>query len=231
MKLIETQRYSALGLDDSAQQKLALLGDLILGAQFNVTSITDPHEIERMHFLDSLSILELDCIKQARSIVDVGSGAGLPALILAIVLDAHVVALESQRKKCGFIESAAAKLHLPNLEVCCARAEDFGRGAGRERYEVAVSRALASLPVVAEYSLPLVGQGGWMVAMKGAISDQELTRAQSAVGILGGDTVEASRLMPFEGAENRWVYMAMKTRATPSQYPRKAGFPAKTPLG
>jgi 16S rRNA (guanine527-N7)-methyltransferase len=197
-----------------------------------VTGITDPREVERVHFLDSLSLLDLDSVSSAESLVDVGSGAGLPALVLALALPtAKIVAVESQRKKCSHIGLAAEALSLRNLEVYCTRAEEYGRSAGRGAHDVAVSRAVAALPVVAEYSLPLLSVGGTMVAMKGAISDQERTQADAALGILGSDLLEAVRLQPFPGAQDRWVYLARKVRVTPKEYPRRPGIPAKRPLG
>ena len=96
---------------------------------------------------------------------------------------------------------------------------------------MAVSRALAALPVVVEYSVPLLAVGGCMVAMKGAISDQERIQAEKALGILGGGSLESVRLQPFPDAQNRWAYVARKTRPTPSGFPRRTGIPAKRPLG
>jgi 16S rRNA (guanine527-N7)-methyltransferase len=232
VKLTETGAYAARGLDEFAQHRLAVLGDLILGAGFNVTGLTDPQEIERTHFLDSLSLLDLGCVSSARSLVDLGSGAGLPALVLALALPGvKIVAVESQRKKCAHIGRVSDTLSLRNIEVYCARAEEYGRVVGREAHDVVVSRAVAALPVVAEYSLPLLVVGGTMVAMKGAISDQERTQGEKALGILGSDLLEAVRLQPFSGARDRWVYLAQKIRATPSEYPRRPGIPAKRPLG
>jgi 16S rRNA (guanine527-N7)-methyltransferase len=232
MELTESQAYAGRGLDQEAQERLSILGDLILDAGFNVTGVTEPREIERMHFLDALSLLELPCILSAQCLVDVGSGAGLPALVLALALPAlQVVGVESQRKKCDFMERVAVMLSLGNVEVRWARAEDYGRREGREIHDVAVSRAVAVLPVVAELSLPLVAVGGSMVAMKGAISDQERIQADMALGILGSETLEVVRLHPFVDAENRFAYVARKTRATPERYPRRPGIPGKRPLG
>ncbi|MFH0917423.1 MAG: 16S rRNA (guanine(527)-N(7))-methyltransferase RsmG [bacterium] len=197
-----------------------------------MTGLTDPQEIERTHFLDCLSLLDLGCVTSARSLVDVGSGAGLPALVLAVALPSvKIVAVESRRKKCAYIGRATEALRLRNVEVYCVRAEEYGRNLGRGAYDVVVSRALAALAVVAEYSLPLLAVGGTMVAMKGAISDQERTQAEKALGILGSELLEAVRLQPFSGAQNRWVYLARKIRVTPSDYPRRPGIPAKRPLG
>jgi 16S rRNA (guanine527-N7)-methyltransferase len=142
-----------------------------------------------------------------------------------------VTAVESQHKKCEHIRRAAAALELDNVNVCCMRVEDYARADGRAAHDAAVSRAVATLPVLAEYSLPLLRVGGTMVAMKGPISDQERTRALGALAILGADRLEALRSDPFVGAHDRWIYLAEKVRATPNGYPRRAGVPAKRPLG
>ncbi|MCE5252774.1 MAG: 16S rRNA (guanine(527)-N(7))-methyltransferase RsmG [Actinomycetia bacterium] len=232
MRLLCLDRYAAHDRDGKVAAGLSVLGDLILGAGFNVSGIDDPGEVERRHFLDSLSLLDLEPVLAAGSLVDIGSGAGLPALVLGLALpEMQISALESRHKKCSFIETAARTLGLSNVTVLCARAEDHGQGAGRGAYDVAVSRALASLPVVAEYSLPLLRLGGTMVAMKGSVSDQECIEASRAAGILGADGLDEIRLHPFVGAENRWAYVAVKTRPTPAEYPRRPGVPSKRPLG
>jgi 16S rRNA (guanine527-N7)-methyltransferase len=232
LRLTETDVYSAYGLDAQVQGRLGLLGDLILEAGFNVSGIKDPAEIERSHFLDSLSLLRLRVVSVAGLIADVGSGGGLPALVLALALpDARITAIESQRKKCDHIERTAAFLALNNVCVCCARAEDHARAEGGDFYDVVISRAVASLPVVIEYSLPLLRVGGTMVAMKGRISDDERTQASRALGILGGDDLQVARLDPFPGARDRVGYVAKKLWPSPSAYPRRAGMPLKRPLG
>ena len=225
-------RYEGHGLDATAMARLERLGDLILDARLNITGLTDPEDVERQHFLDSLSLLGVPSLKDAPEIIDIGSGGGLPALVLAIVLpQTRVTALESAQKKCAYIETTARALGLSNVAVVCARAEDYGRGNGRARHDVAVSRAVAALPVMVEYSLPLLRVGGLMVAMKGQVSNQECIQASKAAGILGAGAVEALRLEPFEGALNRWAYVARKVRPTPEDYPRRTGIPAKRPLG
>jgi 16S rRNA (guanine527-N7)-methyltransferase len=232
VKLVETSAYVARGLDDDAQRRLARLGDLIIDAGFNVSGARNAEDIERVHFLDSLSLLDLECVTSASSLVDIGSGAGIPALVLAVALPRlSVVAVESQRKKCAHIGRASQALSLPNIEIYCARAEDYGREVGRGAHDVVVSRALAPLPVVAEYSLPLLRVSGTMVAMKGAVSDQERTQTDRALDILGSDRLEAVQLWPFSNAENRWAFLARKIRETPDGYPRRSGIPSKRPLG
>lgn len=233
MELRQTKVYAERGLDSEAIRRLGILGDLLVGAGFNVTSITEPQAIENFHYLDSLALLDLSVVRSARRLADLGSGAGLPGLVLALALSssATVTAVESQRKKCDFIEQAAKAMSLGNVEVRCARAEDYGRGEGRQAHDVVVSRALATLPVVAEYSFPLLQPNGTMVAMKGAISDEERIQAEKALDILGGSGLEAIRLEPFAGAANRWVYLSRKVRVTPASFPRRAGVAVKRPLG
>jgi 16S rRNA (guanine527-N7)-methyltransferase len=232
VNLLHVKDYEAYGLDEGAQAKLAVLGDLLLQAPLNVTGLKDPGEIERVHFLDSLSLLTLPQVRPAGLLADVGSGGGLPALVLALALPhAEVTAIESVGKKCEHIAHCATMLELSNLNVRCMRAEDCGRGEDRARYDLVVSRALDALPVVAEYSMPLLRVGGVMVAMKGAVSDQECTHALAALGILGSDAMEAVQLFPFAGARSRVVFVAEKQRDTPAAYPRRTGVPHKRPLG
>jgi 16S rRNA (guanine527-N7)-methyltransferase len=232
LELTYTEEYARYGLDTDARRLLAALGDLILGAEFNVTAIRAPDELEKTHFLDSLSLLKRPEVLAARKIADIGSGGGLPALVLALALPgATVSAIESVGKKCEHIKQVAAALGLKNVVVHCERAEDHARSGGREAYDLAVSRAVAPLPVVAEYSLPLLRVGGSMMAMKGLISDQERTHTLVALGILGADGLEIVRLDPFTGARDRLVCVAKKLRETPSEYPRRAGVPQKRPLG
>jgi 16S rRNA (guanine527-N7)-methyltransferase len=232
VRLTRIEEYNTYTLDRAVLAGLSKLGDLILEAEFNITGLRDPEEIEEQHFLDSLSLLSVPGLVKAESIVDIGSGGGLPALVLALALPAcAVTAVESQQKKCLHIGAASRALALTNVTVICARAEDYGRGAGRAVYDIAVSRALASLPVVSEYSIPLLRVGGMMAAMKGVVSDQERIQATEALGILGADELDAFRLEPFEGSVNRWAYLARKVRPTPDNYPRRTGMPAKRPLG
>lgn len=232
MELTQTQDYARWGLDPRTLDRLCLLGDLLLGAEFNVTSVRDPLDIERVHFLDSLALLGVVGVRTAARLVDIGSGAGLPGLVLATALPGVLVAMvESQQKKCRFIERAAMELRLDNVEVHCMRAEDYGRGPHRATHDIAVSRAVASLPVIAEYSLPLLRLGGRMLAMKGRVSTEERIQAETALGILGAGALAEVGLEPFPGAENRMVYAAVKTTATPEKFPRRPGVPAKRPLG
>ena len=232
MLLKETAGYAGWGLSGRQIDSLSAFGDLLLSARSNVTSIRDPHEVEKSHFLDSLSLLDVAEIRGASRIVDVGSGGGLPAVVLAIALPGtQVTALDSVAKKCAFVEGVRVSLGLRNLSVLCARAEDVAHTDVRESFDVAVARAVAPLPVLAELSLPLTAIGGLFVAAKAALSNEERMEGIAALDILGSERFDLRRARSFEGAENRWLFLAFKDRPTPSQYPRRAGVPAKRPLG
>lgn len=219
-------------MTDGAVDALGTLGDLLLESAVNVTGHRSPLEIERKDFLDSLSLLGVEAVCTARSIVDVGSGGGLPALVLALALPhSRVVAVESIGKKCRFVEEAVEVLGLRNIEVKQGRAEELGRGECRGYFEAGVTRALSGLPVDAELVIPLLQENGVFVDMKGPLSDEELTQGEAALDILGAEWEEVRRVEPFPGALNRWLYVARKTAATPERYPRRTGVPAKRPLG
>lgn len=232
MELIETARYVERGLGPQAIVALSSFGDLLLTSHTNVTAVREPHGVETVHFLDALSLLDLPEVVGADRLVDVGSGGGLPAVVLAIALpEVAVTALDSARKKCAFVEAARDALGLANLEVVCARAEEAGRSLLREAFDVAVARAVAALPVLSELAMPLVRPGGAFVAAKGALSNQERMEGEAALGILGSDRNRLVRARSFDGAENRWLFVATKVRATPETYPRRPGVPEKRPLG
>jgi 16S rRNA (guanine527-N7)-methyltransferase len=232
VRLDAVDSYRAWGLTDRSVDGLSTFGDALLDAGFNVTGVKDARSIERVHFLDSLELLGLPEVAAAASLVDVGSGGGLPAAVLAIALpEARVVALESTRKKCAFISASAERVGLTNLTVVCMRAEEFARSEGRERFDVAVTRALGSLAVDAELAVPLVQVGGLFISMKGSVSEQERVRGDSALAILGAEPFVAQQVRPFPEAENRWLYWARKVAVTPAAYPRRTGIPAKRPLG
>lgn len=232
MELRETEGYVGWGLSEQSVGRLSVFGDLILSAHSNVTAIRDPHEVEKSHFLDSLSLLGVSQLHTAARIVDVGSGGGLPAVVLSIALpDTQVTAVDSVAKKCTFVEEVRLRLGLDNLDVVCMRAEDYGRTDVRETFDVAVARAVAPLPVLAEFTMPLVRLGGVFVAAKAALSNQERIEGEAALAILGCDRHDLRRARSFADAENRWLFVAFKDRPTPAKYPRRAGVPAKRPLG
>lgn len=198
----------------------------------NLSAIIDPQEIDIKHFLDSLSCaLALD-LQRGDRLVDIGSGAGFPSLPLRIVFPSLKVTLvESVGKKAEFCRHVIAGLDLSSAQVLQTRAEKVGRDdAHRGAYDWAVARAVARLPVVLEYALPLLDIGGRLIGQKGQTGPQEAHEAGRALELLGG---HIQQLIPVElpgVAETRHLIVVEKVAATPDRYPRRPGIPAKRPL-
>ncbi len=201
--------------------------------RFNLTAITDLEGIQVKHFLDSLSVLRALPANPGRvRLIDVGTGAGFPGLPLRIVCpDMRLTLVEATGKKVTFCQAVVDKLKLSGVTVIKARAEEIGRDpAHREQYDWAVARAVAEMPVLAEYLLPLVRRGGAMLAQKGENAPAETHAAENAARRLGGSL---EQLMPIElpgVVETRYLVVFRKVAATPLSYPRRPGLPAKTPL-
>ncbi|MGH2621350.1 MAG: 16S rRNA (guanine(527)-N(7))-methyltransferase RsmG, partial [Anaerolineales bacterium] len=198
----------------------------------NLTAITEPHEIEVKHFLDSLSCLLALKPRAGDKLVDVGSGAGFPGIPLKIACpQIRVVLLESIGKKAEFCRHIVQLLGLRGVEVIQARAEQLGRDPEhRGRYDWAVARAVARLPVLLEYLLPLLRVGGVAIAQKGEGGPAEAERAQPALQVLGG---ELQQVVPVElpgASEIRYLIVVNKIGETPAKYPRRPGIATKRPL-
>ena len=199
---------------------------------FNLTAITGEREAALKHFLDSLTCQVAVGLNDGMQIVDIGTGAGFPGLPLKIYRPGIILTLvESLEKRVKFSRDVVAALGLKETTVVHARAEDFCRDKEhRERYDLAVSRAVAGLPVLSEYCLPAVNPGGLFVAMKGPKVEEETSAAKSALVILGGALEDVISLkLPLVGDERNLV-MVRKVSATPEKYPRRAGMPQKKPL-
>ncbi|MEJ7818975.1 MAG: 16S rRNA (guanine(527)-N(7))-methyltransferase RsmG [Rubrobacteraceae bacterium] len=201
----------------------------------NIIGTRDVGKVLDLHIADSLSCLLHDPLHDAGKLVDVGSGGGLPGLPLQLCLpDARVHLVEATGKKAAFLEKAVARFSLANTCVINGRAEDFGQDTRyRATYDVATVRAVASLPVLVEYCLPLVKIGGRVMAMKGRPSPGELDQGGKAARILGGalETVIPVPTLPEAEPRNRCLVVFKKERRTPSIYPRRVGAPRKDPLG
>jgi 16S rRNA (guanine527-N7)-methyltransferase len=194
------------------------------------TSVRDPVEAADVHLADSLAGLEVAELRAAQRLVDIGSGAGLPGLALAVALPACQVALlESQTRKCAFLEATSAHLETGNATVICARAEDWA--AGRDAHDVAVARAIAPQPVVLEYAAPLLRAGGLLVDWRGARSHDDEAHAARAAAALGLSLREIRHVAPFPAAHSHHLHVFEKTAPTPGRFPRRAGIARKRPLG
>jgi 16S rRNA (guanine527-N7)-methyltransferase len=199
--------------------------------EVNLTSITAPDDIQIRHFLDSLSILAVLPPGPA-DVVDVGTGAGFPGLPLKIVRpELRLTLVEATGKKAAFCQMMVEQLGLTDVTVLNTRAEDLGQDSDhRERYDWALARAVAELPVLAEYLLPLARVGGHALAQKSASAPAEAQAAEAALAKLGG---ELEQLVPvtLPGLpEPRCLVVLRKIAATPPAYPRRAGMPSKRPI-
>jgi 16S rRNA (guanine527-N7)-methyltransferase len=232
---------SGLGLRLTAAQQAAFqlyYEDLVAWNQrFNLTAITEYEQVQIRHFLDSLSCLMAKETRQALNqsqsrLLDVGTGAGFPGIPLKLVCpDSRLTLLEATGKKVRFLEHVVTHLNLQQVMVIKGRAEDLAHDpAHRQQYNLVLARAVAELPVVAEYTLPFCKLGGWVVAQKGEAGAAEAWTAERAITLLGG---ELRRVVPVELPglpEDRSLIVIEKTGPTPAAYPRRPGIPSKRPL-
>lgn len=194
----------------------------------NLTAITDPEGIEDKHFLDSLLFASQPEV--AGRMVDVGAGAGFPGIVTKIYKpELALTLMEPTGKRVEFLKYACARLGLAGVEFAKERAEEAARKGWREQFDLASARAVAALPVLAEYCLPLVRVGGSFLAMKGAGGEAELVAARGAIRKLGGEYVE-TRSLSLPGGDVRTLILCKKISQTPPAYPRNGGKIAKSPL-
>ena len=209
--------------------QLRLLGDYIASDAHAPTSARARAAVD-VHIADSLVGLELDALARAGRIVDIGSGAGFPGLPLAVALPAATVRLvESQSRRCVFLELAVAETGATNVAVVCARVEEWGEGQAVN--DAVVARALAQQAVVLEYAAPLLRVGGALVDWRGRRSAPEEEQALRAAEELGLEREEVQRVSPYAEAEERHLHLYLKVRATPARFPRRAGVARRRPLG
>ncbi|HEY2159703.1 MAG TPA: 16S rRNA (guanine(527)-N(7))-methyltransferase RsmG [Solirubrobacteraceae bacterium] len=217
------------GLAEDASERLQTLLDLLVKDPHAPTAITERARALDDHLADSLVALELPEVSGAGSLVDLGSGAGLPGLPLAIALPrTRVAVVESSSRKCAFIERAARACGLENVEVVHARAEAWPAGLGR--FEVATARALASLEVVVEYAAPLLARGGTLVAWRGKREQEAEASAAAAADAMGMAVGRVVPVRPYEGAQHRHLHLMSKVMDTPPRFPRRPGVAQKRPL-
>ena len=218
------------GLEKQERAQLVALLALIEHDDRAPTTVRDPALGVNLHLADSLVALDLAPVRAAKSIADIGSGVGFPGLALAVARDkCDVRLLESQSRKCAFLEALLAHVEIPNARVICARAEDWSGGIGA--HDVVVARALGPQPVVLEYAAPLLRLGGTLVDWRGTRVSAEEQGAERAANELGLALVSVQHVEPFEGARNRHLHVYTKVRETPAKFPRRAGMARKRPLG
>ena len=218
------------GLQAPAGRQLETFAGLLAADPLAPTAVRDTRRILEDHLADSLVALELECVRSAAAVVDMGSGAGLPGLPLAVALpQCFFVLLESSARKCSFLDRAIDACGLANAEAIQARAEAWE--AGLDRFDVAVVRAVSRLDVVLEYAAPLLKVGAWVVAWRGRRNPEAEVEAEKAAAILGLRAGGVRQVAPYRGAEHRHLHLFSKVMDTPAGYPRRPGVASKRPLG
>lgn len=198
-------------------------------SKMNLTAIKEPTEIAVKHFVDSCSVLNYVKIKKNAKVIDIGTGAGFPGIPLKILRDdLDITLLDSLNKRLVFLNEVAKELNL-ELNTIHSRAEDLGRQENhREQYDIAISRAVAPLNVLSEYSIPFVRKGGRFISMKGPNVQSEIDEAKKAIRILGG---KYNNVVQFSiGDNSRSIVIVDKLNPTPYTYPRHGSKISKKPL-
>jgi 16S rRNA (guanine527-N7)-methyltransferase len=215
----------------AAEPALEALLELLADPRAPVSPST-VRRAREVHIADSLSALELEPLATARRIADLGSGAGLPGLVLAACLpDAHVDLIESVGRKCEFLRGAVERMELENVTVVCERSEGWSAGEGREAYDAVTARAVGSLATLAELASPLLREGGFLVAWKGARSADEEATAAGAAERLAMETTDVRAVRPYTSSRDRHIHLLRKNGPTPNGLPRRPGMAAKRPFG
>jgi 16S rRNA (guanine527-N7)-methyltransferase len=236
MEPFPKQVQSVLGIQLTARQLAAFQRYeqelLEWNERFNLTAIRDVESMRVKHFLDSLTCLLAWRDAPPGSLIDIGTGAGFPGLPIKILLpNLRLTLVESVGKKASFCKHMVEALKLEHVEVLQARAEELGQMKEyREKFDWAVARAVASLPVLAEYLLPLVHVGGGMLAQKGESAAAEAHAAERAFQVLGGNLRQLKKVELPGVAEERFLVIVDKKAPTPPGYPRRVGLPLKKPI-
>lgn len=221
------ERY---GLSPVQAEQLSLFGAILASDELAPTTVRDPELVRDDHLADALVAVELPVVRAASRLADLGAGAGVPGLPLAIALpDAYITLVEGSGRKCDFMRSTMERLGLRNAEVIHGRAETWE--AGREQMDVVTARALAPLDVVAEYAAPLLRLGGSLVAWRGRRDLEEEAAGALAAEVLGLAVEPPLHVEPYLGALHRHLHTMVKERPTPARFPRRDGVARKRPLG
>ena len=232
MDLKEKLNEFNIEISDNQLEKFDKYMRLLLewNEKINLTAIVEPDEVKIKHFLDSLTVLKY--INDEDKVIDIGTGAGFPGIPLKIMKsNTKITLLDSLNKRINFLNIVIEELGLKNIETIHGRAEEFARNKMyREKYDVAVSRAVANLSTLTEYMLPFVKVGGKCICMKGANVKEEVDKAKNAIQELGGKIEKIDNFYLSNNDNERNIIIIKKIKETKSKYPRKAGMPSKEPL-
>lgn len=230
--LVDGLKEINIKLNDEQIEKFYKYMNLLIdwNKKINLTAITEPKEIIVKHFIDSLTINKY--INNNQTIIDVGTGAGFPGIPISIVReDCKIVLMDSLNKRINFLNDVKDKLNLQNVETIHSRAEELGQNSDyREKFDIAVSRAVAPLNILSEYLLPFVKVDGCALCMKGANIEEELKSSENAIKILSGKLVYIDEFMLPNSEFNRNIIAIKKVSSLSKKYPRKSGTPSKEPL-
>jgi len=237
MLRVKAREQLNIDLTDEQLDKFSSYTYLLLewNEKVNLTAITELSDIIIKHFLDSLVFVKwLNKYYHNQKFIlgDLGTGAGFPGIPIKIVLpDVKVILIDALAKRLNFLSEVNSQLDLKNIETCHARAEDIGRDIKyRQIFDVVVARAVAELPVLLEYSTPLIKVGGRIFSAKGVDPEQEVTSSKNALKVLNCEVEHIEKYRLAEGADNRSIIVVRKSANTPAKYPRQAGKPKKDPL-
>jgi 16S rRNA (guanine527-N7)-methyltransferase len=222
----------AASLDPAARAALERVLEMLAEERASVSSVTEPQRAWRVHVTDSLTGLEIEQLREADSIADIGSGAGFPGLVLAAALpQARVDLIESVGRKCDFIRRAIEVGGFDNARVLNVRSEDLAAGEGREAYASATARAVGRLSTLAELASPLLRDGGSLIAWKGKRDPEEERQLTHAAERLAMRPERVLHVGPYAGSEHRHLHFVRKIGPTPPDLPRRPGMAKKRPRG
>lgn len=231
--LCESCRKIGVELNQAQLKQFMTYKDMLIewNEKMNLTAITDDREIILKHFVDCLALCS-GADMSGKKIIDVGTGAGFPGVPVKIACpDIDITLLDSLNKRITFLNELTKALGLEKTDCVHMRAEDGGNDKGlRESFDMCISRAVANLAVLCEYCLPFVRVGGMFISMKGPDVSQEISEAEKAIKVLGGEISEIKTVSIPETDINHSLIIIKKIRSTPSKYPRKAGKVKKEPI-
>ena len=220
------------GLEPPARAALQTVLDLLARERASVSSVTESDWAWMVHVDDSLTGLEVEGLREALRIADIGSGAGFPGLVLAVALPGAAVSLvESVGRKCDFMRRAAQAAGIVNAEIVNARSEELAGGPGREAFDAVTARAVGRLSTLAELASPLLRDGGTLVAWKGRRDPEEEAELERAADSLAMTPERILAVGPYAGSRHRHLHVLRKSGATPADLPRRPGMAKKRPRG
>jgi 16S rRNA (guanine527-N7)-methyltransferase len=233
---LSAESGAAVQLSDHARVALGAVLDLLAEDRSAPSAVRDRERAWRVHVADSLTGLEIEGLRGARRIADVGAGAGFPGLPLALALPgSRVDLIESTGRKCEFIRQAIERAKIGTARVVCARSETWAAEpppeGGREGYDAVTARAVGRLSTLAELASPLLAEGGTLVAWKGRRDADEEAELEQASTLLAMKTVEVRWVGPYAGSRHRHLHVLRKAGPTPGNLPRRPGMAKKRPLG